>query len=396
MTSKVLIVDDDANLLSALRRQFHRELTLEVAVGPEEGITAVRERGPFAVVVSDMQMPEMTGVEFLSRVAAECRDTVRIMLTGNADQKTAVDAVNDGCIFRFLNKPCSKEDLTKAIDAGIEQHRLITAERDLVTKTLTGSVKVLADVLALAHPKAFSAATRVRAIVSKLARELDAPNVWECELAASLCRLGYVAIPDDTIDKLTRRAPLSDAERGAVQSHPSTARKLIENIPRLERVARIVGSQLEDFATSSEAANGGATIEAGVALGAHILRTACDFVELCDQGAEPAVALRTMLIQKRAYDPRVLAALSKTQELASRPAPVPLVVADLRVGMTLAQHLMAEDGSLLAPAGAEVSESLLTRIRQFHRHRPVREPVWALVEGAESRIAAEAPTPAVA
>src|SRR5205085_9651219 len=92
----------------------------------------------YAVVVADMRMPKMDGVELLSRLRTLTPTTVRIMLTGNADQQTAIDAVNEGHIFRFLNKPCPPETLEKTLRAALNQHHLITAEKELLELTLTG------------------------------------------------------------------------------------------------------------------------------------------------------------------------------------------------------------------------------------------------------------------
>lgn len=86
----------------------------------------------FDVVMSDMTMPEMTGVELLALAELNSPDTVRIMLTGNRDQKTARDAVNLGHVFRFLSKSCQPEEMIFALEAGIRQHQLLTAERELL------------------------------------------------------------------------------------------------------------------------------------------------------------------------------------------------------------------------------------------------------------------------
>ncbi len=118
MSNKILIVDDEPNILSAFRRQLRGEFNMEFAEGPERGLEMIATSGPFAVVVSDMRMPGMSGVEFLVNVARTERDTVRMMLTGNADQETATAAVNEGHIFRFLNKPCTPETRT-ANDANV-------------------------------------------------------------------------------------------------------------------------------------------------------------------------------------------------------------------------------------------------------------------------------------
>jgi DNA-binding NtrC family response regulator len=93
-------VDDEVNILSGIARQQRKRFDIWTAVGGKKGLEVMKEEGPFAIVVADMNMPGMNGIEFLSEVRKCYPDTVRMMLTGNADQQTAVDAVNQGAIFR--------------------------------------------------------------------------------------------------------------------------------------------------------------------------------------------------------------------------------------------------------------------------------------------------------
>ena len=81
MTQKLLLVDDDVNLLSACERNFHGRFQIETAAGAEAGLLKLAECGPFAVVISDRQMPGMDGIKFLSLVRERAPDTVRMMLT---------------------------------------------------------------------------------------------------------------------------------------------------------------------------------------------------------------------------------------------------------------------------------------------------------------------------
>src|ERR1039457_2934499 len=155
MSTKILFVDDDANILAGHQRTLRKDFTLDVALGGEQGLVMILTKGPYAVIVADMQMPGMNGIEFLMKAETKAPDTVRMMLTGNADQKTSVDAVNRGHVFRFLTKPCEPETLMQTLNAGLKQYRLITAERELLEKTLHGSIKVLADVLSLIDPLSF-------------------------------------------------------------------------------------------------------------------------------------------------------------------------------------------------------------------------------------------------
>ncbi len=101
----VLCVDDDAFILDGFRRQLRNKFNVYTAEGPREGLETVSKNGPFTVIVSDFQMPGMNGIEFLTRVRALAPDSVRVMLTGQADFATAIAAVNQGNIFRFLVKP---------------------------------------------------------------------------------------------------------------------------------------------------------------------------------------------------------------------------------------------------------------------------------------------------
>jgi len=121
MINKVLLVDDDARFLDAYKRNLKDEFNIVTSLGGEQGLTETTEQGPYAVVVSDLNMPGMNGIQFLSRVREISPDTVCILLVGPDDLETAINAVNGGNIFRFLTKPFKPHVLAKTINVGIEQ-----------------------------------------------------------------------------------------------------------------------------------------------------------------------------------------------------------------------------------------------------------------------------------
>ncbi len=145
MADKILFVDDETDLLRGYKIMLRQHFEVDTAEGGAQGLAEIQSHGPYAVVVSDMRMPGMNGVEFLSQVRHRAPDTIRMMLTGHTDIKAAMDAVNEGNIFRFLAKPCEREVLTSAINSGLVQHRLVIAEKELLEKTLMGSIKVLTE-----------------------------------------------------------------------------------------------------------------------------------------------------------------------------------------------------------------------------------------------------------
>jgi len=161
MSDKILFVDDEQHILDTFRATLRKHYDVHTALGPEEALRMVAEEGPFSVVVSDFKMPRMTGVKLLGRVGEISPNTVRVMLTGYADVESAVAAINEGHVFRFLTKPCSTEILIRTLDAALEQYRLVTSEKELLRGTLRGSIRILTEILSLVNPEAFGRAERI-------------------------------------------------------------------------------------------------------------------------------------------------------------------------------------------------------------------------------------------
>ncbi len=131
ISQKILFVDDEVLLLQGVKRQLRRELDISIAEGGAEALALLAEQGPFAVVVSDYNMPGMDGIAFLNEVYQRYPHTVLVMLTGRAELDVAVNALHNAHISRFLNKPCPKEVLLETLNDGLEQYRLRESEQRL-------------------------------------------------------------------------------------------------------------------------------------------------------------------------------------------------------------------------------------------------------------------------
>ena len=123
MTDKILIVDDDPHILEGLRAVLCSAFQLRTALGPDKGLQALRTTGPYAVVVADLKMPGMNGIEFLARVREISQRTVRVMLTGYADVDAAIASVNTGEVFRFHTKPCPTDVIRKTLNDALSRYR---------------------------------------------------------------------------------------------------------------------------------------------------------------------------------------------------------------------------------------------------------------------------------
>src|SRR5512145_1513762 len=220
MDLAILFVDDDPNILSAYTRNLRKRYRMTTASGGEEALQVVQTQGPFAVVVSDMRMPGMDGIELLTHVRNFNPDTVRIMLTGNADMGTAIEAVNQGNIFRFLTKPCEAEDLALALDSGLKQYQLVTGERELLEKTLKGSIDLLVELLSTLNPIAFGRAQVVAELSRRIAVHARMDNPWVVSLAALLSQIGTLTVPESLLDKARSGILLNQAERDVLSRVP--------------------------------------------------------------------------------------------------------------------------------------------------------------------------------
>lgn len=175
MHKTILFVDDDELLLKAVSRSLGSRYDLETALGPEKALERIREGGgPYAVVVSDLKMPGKDGISLLEEIRALNPDTIRVVLTGYADLHSAVAAVNRGHVFRFLTKPCDDETLATVLDDCLRQFDLVTAERELLEKTLKGCISVLSETLSLVNPVAFGRANRVNRFARAIAQQASA------------------------------------------------------------------------------------------------------------------------------------------------------------------------------------------------------------------------------
>jgi DNA-binding NtrC family response regulator len=160
-------------VLAAMERNLFGEFDVMVALSGEAGLAAIARGERFAVIMSDMRMPGMDGATFLSKVRVICPDSVRLLLTGQADLESSIAAINKGAIFRYLCKPCPKEELVPALNDAVNQHRLICAEKELLATTLTASVKTLTEVLAMVAPWAFQRSAFAQSCVLHALPKLD-------------------------------------------------------------------------------------------------------------------------------------------------------------------------------------------------------------------------------
>jgi response regulator RpfG family c-di-GMP phosphodiesterase len=379
MNNRILFVDDDPNLLASFQRAFRKTFEFDTAAGGQEALASHDKMGPYAVIVCDMRMPGMDGIEVLEEFRKRSPDTIRLMLTGNADQHTAVEAVNRGHIFRFINKPCTPEDLVPIINSALDQFKLLQIEHDVLEKTLTGSVKVLAEILGMVAPEALGRGQRLRDSAHKFAQFLGVKTTWSIELGALLSPIGYASLPPVLLRKLLGDGDYTPAEADILRRIPRVGHELLIGIPRLKEVAEIVLYQNQHFDGGGFPADGCAGD--AIPLGARILKIIADRVLLEADGIVKKKALETMQLRKGVYDPSLMEksficfpdflsnALSSSQPVLTLP------VAELKPGQVVVSNIHSRTGSTLLSSGSRLTEMILQRLKNYSALGDVQEPV---------------------
>ncbi len=378
MTKKILIVDDEPRLLRGFQRRLGQTFDLTSAESGVQAIKEIETSGPYAVICSDMRMPEMTGVELLDQAKMLCPNTVRVMLTGNSEQQTAIDAVNEGAIFRFLTKPCSPETLAQVFEDSLRQYELVTAEKELLNKTLGGTISLMTEMLSNTKPLAFGRTNRVVALVEVLCRELGIVDAWTVRLAAMLSQVGCTTVPDEVLEKVYSEKPLTDAEMAMYQGHPQRGFELVNKIPRLQDVANIIVNQEQPFGAETDESDS-STPE--LPFGARILKVALDFDTL-NFSLDSSEAFQKIRKRSRTYDPTVIEALGRSLSIIGDGWELVKVKVDsLEQTMIPDEHIISKSsGQILVARGAPLTSTVIERLRNYcSSSLGVEEPICVKV-----------------
>lgn len=379
MFKKVLLVDDEENILQGYLRNLRKSFAVQVATSGSEAVRVLETQGPFALLVADMRMPGMSGLELLEVARQKWPRMIRIMLTGNADQRTAVEAVNHGQVFRFLNKPCPPEELTLAIEAGLHQHQLQEAERELLEKTLTGSIQVLTDLLALVDPASFGWSQVVKDRAGKVAQRLGHGDIWSLEAAALLAPIGRLALPQEVAMDASLPAALPPKEQEILRRVPDVGAQLLGSIPRLEGVAEIIRYQAKHFdggGFPDDAVKG-----AEIPWGARILKPLLDFTAIERVRRDKRVAMEALKLKSNRYDPAVLEAmeaclLDMATAGSGAASAIPCPVRSLQAGQRLTENLTTVTGKVILHAGTLIRPPHLLLIHDVGELLGFQEPAF--------------------
>ena len=377
MKPRVLLVDDDVLLLRSLGRILRDEFEVVTAESGEAALQVLFDADPFAVVIADMMMPGMDGIHFLDQWKFLSPNTTRVMLTGQAELGTAIDAVNQGQVFRFLTKPIKGDDLRLVLVDAVNQYELVMAERTLLEQTLTGSVQTLVELLSLFDPKGFGRTKEMRDLAVAIAEKFSLDVGWDIGLAALLARIGWLAIPVEIQAKITRGERLSVQENEMFLRAPEIGSNIIANIPRLQSVAQIIKYSTKNY-DGTGYPNERIQRE-DLPLGSRILKVVSEYVNrLQIRKSKMVVFSEIETGAGTKYDPDVLKALGEIIHVPVSEAErhVLLALDELQPGMILADDVYVKNNEVaVLPMGTQLNLLHIEKLRNYSLGTTLAGPI---------------------
>lgn len=415
----ILCVDDEPSILSSLRRLFRPQGYQIHLAGSGKAALELLEKFAIDLVISDMRMPEMDGVQFLGQVRQRSPDTVRLLLTGYADMAATIAAVNHGEIYRYISKPWDDADILLIVrdalshralalqnkrlqDLALRQNAelksahvhleslvaqrtteltnvneaLQTAHEQLKSNFIT-SIKVFSSLVELRGGKLAGHSRRAADLARRMAVRLglDSRHTHEVFVAGLLHEIGKVGFGDAML--CTAIANLTPRQLDLYRRHPAHAAQLLTPLSDLKGAGELIAAQLERFDGNGHP---GRLAHDAIPLGARILALASDFDNMLSGGLtrrelseEEARALVEKNRGKR-YDPNVVDALlavldatAAEMRLGAKTAERKVGVRELQAGMVLSRDLITPSGLMMLSAQHVLDDRMIHKIVEFER-----------------------------
>ncbi|NVK35228.1 MAG: response regulator [Rhodobacteraceae bacterium] len=375
---KILLIDEDKKVHLAFQQLFAGKFNVQAFTDPEEALDWLKKNRNTPVIVSGFNLPGAGGLGFLKTSEKFAPMASRILLTGEKSVEVAKRAINEAGVFMFLLKPVAKSELISAISAAMSHHAKIAQERALLEKTLSGSVKLLIDMLALFHSEAFRRTTVMRQQASRLAKYLGISKTWELDMAIMFSPLGEALLPKHVLSRYHAARSLSAQEREVLAMAPGQTRDLLKNIPHLEKVADILYLGGRGYDGSGFPEDG--PVGEDIPLNARVLKLLTDlWFASAEQGVD-AAAFEALKINAKQYDPKLLE-LAENVLLTESGEPQPTEVIScyikaLRPGDELVDDILSEGSNeLILSRGHQLTLTTIRRLSQYHQVAGVRQPV---------------------
>lgn len=414
ISATLLFIDDEANILSALKRLFipfgYKILTAE---NGEEALVLM-ETETVDLVICDMRMPHMTGAEVLEQVRFKSPEAIRILLTGYADLASTIAAINRGEIYRYISKPWDDNDIVLIVRDALERKQLLAEKRRLealtrqqneelkllnasledkvrqrteelraamdslaqaheqLKKDYFATIQVFANLMELRKGAMAGHSRRVAQLCRDIARQMGLSEgyIQTIETAALLHNIGKIGLADRLLDRPYFELPY--AERAEFDRHPLRAAAALMALDPLVQASELIRHHREHY---DGMGNRSGLRGDAIPLGARILLLASDYDALQDgrlghdrMRAEEALDMLAKDSGLR-YDPAVVEAfrsvIGRSAQYGHIEAEFQMASNQLHEGMLLTHDVITKDGMLLLLKDTVLNAGHIREIREF-------------------------------
>lgn len=407
---RILVIDDEQIVLAGLREVLSREGYQVVTASNSFIALDELQKQQFSVIISDNQMPGVTGLEFLSQAKEIQSNATRILITAVLSLDTVIDAINRGEIYRFIVKPWLREELLATVKNAVQRYELIVRNADLQNESLVmnqrlkelnqslehqiarvaeqnellsaqnaslaeniqHSVQLGLHVLQTFHPALGNQARRVHEVCKAMADTLRlTPEKRQVlEVSAWLHDIGLVGIHRQIIQKWEQdRENLKEDELSILRSHPVLGQDLVKFGHHLADVGMIIRAHHERF-DGTGFPDGLAGEE--IPWLARLLAVAVAYAESPHNEANAIESIK--LDSGTAFDPEAVRAFMRGLPKADMPRKErEVLLAELSPGMVLAKGIYTPNGVLLIPEGQPLCEGSIQKLLSHNRVAPINQ-----------------------
>jgi len=372
----IMVVDDNPANLKLLEDMLRKQ-RYEVRSFPLGRLAlAAADQEPPDLILLDINMPEMNGYEVCERLksSALLSGIPVIFISALNATKDKVKGFRSGGAD-YVSKPFQFEEVQARIETHLKLRRAQQAERDLLESTLGGAVRTLLELVQITSPVLDLRSHSIRNIVLWITKRLGLTDAWQYELAAMLCLIGCIVLPNELFEKAYGGHDLSPDEDRIFRAHPEIGARLLSNIPRLEVVTEMIRRQQRPDAELS--------VMEQSRQGSHMLHLALELDRRIYRNIDCHSAVAQLRDSGR-FNASMLAALDNYSPTKAEFEVRQLLIRELRSGMVLDEDIMTISTKILVfKEGTVLTQTWIERLGNF-----------AGIHGLQERVRVRIPRPA--